>query len=237
MTLPGAGTSLPPMRALAWSPLAPLLLALVALAGCSASAPSDAPPAPPAPPPSASEQTIGDTRYVSGSADSVGSIPGSAGALYYYRFRQIEPGSDRFVYQDRDLSFHFRPTPDVLFFQIENRTDRPVWIDWDRCVFYDPVGNTGKTAHGSTVWRDRYSAQAPTQILGLQRFGDFVYPMDYLLDPGGGDQQLHRALLPEDESATQYSGRDFGVDLVMRVAEQPRTYTFRFRVVSVIPTR
>jgi hypothetical protein len=224
------------MRAPVWSPLVPLAALLVALAGCGASAPSDAPPAPPSPPPATGEQTIGDTRYVSGSADSVGAIPGSADALYYYRFRQTEPGSDRFVFQDRELSFHFRPTPDVLFFQVENRTDRPVWIDWDRCVFYDPFGSSGKVAHGNTVWRDRYSAQPPTQILGLQRYGDFVYPMDYMLDPGGRDEQFHRALLPEDQNAPQYSGRDFGVDLVMRVADQPRTYTFRFKVASVIPT-
>ncbi len=61
--------------------------------------------------------------------------------------------------------------------------------------------------------------------------------MDNLLDPGADDRQLFRALFPEDENAPQYSGRDFGVDLVFRVNDQNRTYPFRFRVVSVLPIR
>jgi hypothetical protein len=194
-----------------------------------------------APPPSGSsvghldEPALG--RVLTGSADSVGAIPGSASALYYYRFRQTDPGSDRFTFQDRELSFYFRPTPDALHFQVENRTDRPVWIDWDRSTFLDPLGRSGRLAHSATRWRDRYGTQAATQIPGLQRYGDFLVPMDYLLDPAGEDRLVYRALLPEDENAPQFSGRDFGVDLTFRIDSQPRTYPFRFRVVSVIPNR
>lgn len=170
-----------------------------------------------------------------GAADSIGSAPGTPGAKFGYRFRQTEPGSDRFTYYDRDLSFYFRPGPDVLRFQIENKQNKSVWIDWDRSLMMSPDGTSGKLAHATTKYLDRFRAQAPVEIRGLDRYSDYVLPMYFLLDPGGSEEQLHRPLFPEDDTAPNYNGRDFGVDLAMRVDNQPRTYTFRFRVVSVLP--
>jgi hypothetical protein len=172
---------------------------------------------------------------VNGASDSLASAPGAAIPLYRYRFSQVLPASERFTFQDRDLSFYFRPTPDVLYIQVENRQDRPVWIDWDRSVFHDPRGGTGQVAHEPTRWADRFNVQAPTQITGLQRYSDYMLPLDYLVDPAGADQQLHRPLLPEDTTAPQFSDKEFGVDLVFRIEDQPRVYSFLFRVVSVIP--
>ena len=175
------------------------------------------------------------TNVQVGASDSVGASAGSPDALYRYRFKQIDPSSERFTFQDRDLSFYFRPAPDALHFQVENRQNRPVWIDWERSQFLDPLDSTGKIAHGTTRWTDRYSVQPPTQIMGLQRYGDYLLPSDYLLDPGASDRQVHRALFPEGESAPQFDGREFGANLVFRIADQPRTYSFRFRVASVLP--
>jgi len=171
---------------------------------------------------------------VAGADDSVAVIPGSPDALYRYRFRQVDPPSDRFTFQDRELSFYFKPTPDALRFQVENRQNRPVWILWDRSSFIDPNGASGKVGHGTTRWADRFKVQPDTQIPALGSYGDYVLPLDYLLDPAGSDQQLHRPLFPEDHTAPQYADRTFGVDLVFMVEERPLTYSFRFRVASVM---
>jgi hypothetical protein len=208
-----------------------LALGSSSLIGCSAGpAPESA--APPRADPSPGSPDLG---IVSGSDDSVAAIPGSPDALYRFRFRQIEPGSERFTFQDRDLSFYFRPAPSALHFQVENRQARPVWIEWDRSVFYSPIGESGKVAHASTRWDDRFRVQTATQIPGLQRYGDYVIPMDYLLDPQGRDEQLHRPLIPEDQTAPQFEGKTFGVDLVFRIEDRLRPYPFRFRVESILP--
>ncbi len=172
---------------------------------------------------------------MSGAADSVAPRPGSPGALYRYRFRQTEPASDRFIFQDRELSFYFRPTPAALFFQVENRQGRPVWIDWERSSFLAPLGNSSKIAHSTTRWNDRYRAQNATQIPGLQRYSDYLFPIEYLVDPGGTDEQLHRPLLPEDHAAPQYQDRDFSVSLTFLIEDQPRIYNFRYKIASVLP--
>jgi hypothetical protein len=213
-----------------------LALAAATCAAC-ASSPPDSPPQTTAArlaPPPAERPAVGLSNVESGSQDSTEAIPGASDALYRYRFIQSFPGSERFTFQDRDLSFYFRPTPTALHVQVENRQDRPVWIEWDRSTFYDPRGNSGKVAHATTRWPDRFTPQAPTQIVGLQRYSDYLLPLDYLLDPAGRDEQLHRPLLPEDSTAPQYADKEFGVDLTFRMEDRPRTYSFRFRVASVI---
>ncbi len=176
----------------------------------------------------------GFTRIVAGAGDSVGPIPGSVTALYAYRFRQVDPPSDRFYFQDRDLSFAFRPAPDALYFQVENRQNSPVWIDWDRSTYDDGRGRKGKLAHAPTRWSDRYGSQPPTQIAGLQRYSDYVFPIDQLVDPAGDPRQLRRQMLTEDETAIQNTDRVLGVDLVFRVGDRNVTYPFRFKIVSVL---
>ena len=185
------------------------------------------------PPPSEASAPESDYLVV-GAADSVGGIPGSQGARFTYRFKQVEPSSDSFTFQDRDLSFYFRPTPTALFFQVENRQDRPVWIEWDQSTFFHSFSSR-PIANAETRWSQRYGTLPPTQIGGLQRHSNYVFPIDLLADPGGTDDQLHRPLFPEGRTAPQYVDRDFGMDLVFRFDGRLQTYVFRFRVRSVIP--
>jgi hypothetical protein len=197
------------------------------LAGCMSSSPSLVPP-PQAPPP-----------VVLGAPDTAGmGVVGSANALYTYKFRQIEPGGE-FNYRDRDLTFYFRPTPSALYFRIENLQGRPVWIDWDQSKFVDVHGRTGKIAHSTTRWRERFGQQAQTQIPGQVQYSDYAFAMEDLVDPGsveGAEEiQPHRPILPEDQSAPNFQGRTFGMDLEFLVEDRPRSYRFRFEVASVIP--
>jgi len=206
-----------------------VVLALVAIAtGCGgAPSPGQAPPP--------GQALLPPTNVVSSASDSVGARPGSAIALFVYKFRQLSPPGS-FSYKDRDLNFSFRPSPNVLYFGVENLQGRPVTIDWDRSVFYEPSGSTSKVGHTPTRWRDRFSTQTPTQVTPQQRYTDYVFAMDDLLDPGADeDTQLRRPILPEDSSAPTYSGKEFGVDLVFMIENQPRTYTIRFQVQSVMP--
>jgi hypothetical protein len=190
---------------------------------------SSAPSPEPVPTPQA-----GITRTVAGAQDSVEAIPGAPDAAYYYRFRQIDPASDRFQFQDRDLSFYFKPTPEALRFQVENRQNHLVWIVWDKSSFLDPTGRSGQIAHSTTRWVDRFKNEPDTQIPGLTTYADYVIPLDWLYDPAGSTEQLHRPLFPEDQRAPQYTDRLFGVDLSFLVDQRPVTYSFRFKVVSVI---
>lgn len=225
-----------------------VLLALL-MAGCSSMPepePGATPPAAEPPAGGVNPRTSGIppttdngyTRIVVGAGDSTSVLPGTPGAAYRYRFSMIQPsggGGSGFNFQDRDLSFYFRVSPASIYFQIENRQNRPVTIDWEQSRFLRPNGVMGKIAHSTTTWDQRFSYQPPTTINGLQRYGDYVFNHDSLVDPAGSGQQLHRALLPEDQQAMQFTDRVFGMDLVILVEGKPRTYTVRFKVDSVTP--
>ncbi len=216
------------------TPIRPALVAGACLlvAGCSAGPEPQGAAPPPAAHAALPEQTV------SGAPDTMGSVPGSSNALYVFRFKQTEPSSAQFNFRDRDLSFYFRPSPTALYFRVENLQGRPVYLQWDDCRFYDVNGRTEKVAHSTTRWQDRFSPLVQTQVPPQQQYGDYVFPMDYLVDPGttgGADEQPHLPLVPEDTSAPTYSGRSFGVDLVFLIEDRPRTYPFRFQIQSVIP--
>jgi hypothetical protein len=209
-----------------------VLACVLTAAGCgSSTTPGLAPP----PRTTVPERTA--STAVSNAADSVGAIPGSPDAMFVYKFRMTgPPGGSAFAYRDRDVSFAFRPSPNALYFSVENLQGRPVQIDWDRSTFYDATGRSGKVGHSTTRWNDRYSPEAQSQVMPQQRYSDYVFSRDDLLDPGGTpDTQLRRPLLAEDTSAPTYAGRTFGVDLVFVIENQPRTYPVRFTVQAVIP--
>ena len=208
------------------------LACVLAVAGCStASSPGLAPP------PRTTVPERPASTAVTNAADSVGSIPGSPGAMFVFKFRMTgPPGGSSFAYRDRDVSFAFRPSPNALYFSVENLQGRPVMIDWDKSTFYDATGRSTRVGHSTTRWNDRYSPEAQTQVNGGQRYSDYVFARDDLLDPGGTpDTQLRRPLLPEDTGASTYAGKSFGVDLVFIIENQPRTYPVRFVVQAVIP--
>ena len=56
-----------------------------------------------------------------------------------------------------------------------------------------------------------------------------VNAKDYLIDLGSGDGRLIIT------AAKRYGARGFGVDLVFMIEDRPRTYAFRFQIVSVFP--
>lgn len=206
--------------------------AAILLAGCAASGPPGEEQASIAQP---VDPSTGYSRIVSGAADSAGWTIGESDGIYRYTFRMTQPASGNFTFRDRELTFYFRPAVDALHFQVENLKEGPVWIDWDRSVFYPPRGPSGKVAHRTTRWEERFAAQAPTQIPGFQRYGDYLVSMDSLLDPAGSGQQLRRQMFPTDETAQHFVDSEFGVDLEFLVEDRPRTYNFRFRVRSVVP--
>jgi hypothetical protein len=75
-------------------------------------------------------------------------------------------------------------------------------------------------------------------VNGGQRYSDYVFARDDLLDPGGtpGHPAPPPAAARGHECPPRTSTRRFGVDLVFVIEGQPRTYPVRFVVSAAIPS-
>src|SRR5206468_6058168 len=68
--------------------------------GCS----SSPAPQPATPPPGGERPPTPESGFTgSGAEDSAAALLGSTGALYRFRFKQLQPPAERFNFQDRDL--------------------------------------------------------------------------------------------------------------------------------------
>jgi len=105
-------------------------------------------------------------------------------AAFVYRFKQTEPAaSGTFSFRDRDLSFSFRPSPSALYFGVENLQAGPSRSTGTARCSTTPRGGAGG-GHSTLRWRDRFQAQAYAQVMPQQRYSDYLFPLDDLLDPG-----------------------------------------------------
>jgi hypothetical protein len=110
-----------------------------------------------------------------------------------------------------------------------------VIIDWNKSTFIDPYGRTAKIAHATTRWADRYGTQAQTTLAACSASPTTASQATSSWNRAAAPDQLHRPILPEDASAPQFNDAVFGMDLVFLVEDQPRTYSFRFKVASILP--
>jgi len=162
---------------------APLLVVLAAATmGCGAGSAPAVDEAPSAGGVSVAPAGKLNTVVSGGAKDSVESIPGSESSPYVYRFRMTDPSGSGFSYQDRDLSFYFRPGPDALYFQVENRQNRVVWIDWERSVFYEPDAMPVADGVEPREFAVRLT-QAIAQIMQTRTADGYVFRVDLRLRP------------------------------------------------------
>ena len=76
--------------------------------------------------------------------------------------------------------------------------------------------------------------QVATVYESGEQDGLFWVAMEYV-DGADLSQSLNRGPLPEDHAAPQYQDRQFAVNLTFVIEGQPRSYSFRYEVASVLP--
>ncbi len=60
-----------------------------------------------------------------------------------YAFRLKQKNTDEeLVFADKDFKFTFQAIETGVYFQVDNLSDKPAYIDWDNCFFVEPSGNT-----------------------------------------------------------------------------------------------
>ncbi len=191
---------------------------LAGLLGCGGPEPPPA-AAPPSRPPA------GD-----GSADVT-----SLGAGHRYLFRMVSPSNDNFAITDRAVYLWFWPDTSRVSFRLENRLGTPIKILWDECRFITTEGITYPTIHRGITYEQRNRAQGFTQVLGLDKYNDWIAPSLLLESPSAASGGPLPLLFPTDALAMSFRGKQFYIDFVLEIDNTPTPYRLAFVVDNVSP--
>ena len=138
------------------------------------------------------------------------------------------------VYQDSDVRVKFSVGKQEIDFTLENKTDQPITIDWNRMSYVDAFGEAHKLIHSGVKYIDRAQSLSPTTVPPNSKIEDMIFPSDQIYYSEGkyGGWSRH-ALFPEGPRAEAFLGKQFSVFMPLQIGNKNKDYSFRFKIKEV----
>lgn len=144
-----------------------------------------------------------------------------------YRFALVDPETVfPWDYEDDIAEFVFSPSHDRIGFTIENKTNDPLKIDWEKSAYIDPDGVSHRIIHRGVKLVERAQAEEPTTIPPLTQVDEFAYPADEV----AWVEDLREWKEPELFPASGSEGRTFSLSLTVMSGADRKDYVFRFQI-------
>jgi len=153
-----------------------------------------------------------------------------------YMVSMVKPKANKdLVYEDANIKISFNISKKQIQFDIKNKTDDPIKIDWNQISYVDVLGNSHRVMHKGVKFNDRENPQPPSTIPPTANMSDIVYPTDYVSYTsgkyGGWNEQ---DLFPEAPKAKLYKGKKFSVFMPLEIKGKTKNYFFGFKINDVI---
>jgi hypothetical protein len=150
-----------------------------------------------------------------------------------YSFALIKPAeSQELKFEDQALSIGFLIVKPQITFQLVNKTDQPIKIDWIQVSYVDTSGSAHKVTHGGVRIIDRNSALPPTSIPPTAKVEDFIVPTDAISLQSGKWET--NDLLPQGPVAKALEGKTFSLFMPLEVNGAVKNYLFTFKITKVV---
>jgi hypothetical protein len=138
-------------------------------------------------------------------------------------------------YSDDLSRFVFSISKRQIGFVLQNKTDDPIEIDWNKVAFVDVSGESHKVMHSGVKYVNRNESLAPTTIPPTAKLEDIVFPTDYVyFEEGEYGGWRETPLFPDGDRAASLKGQTFVVFIPMRMKGVVKNYSFRFKIADVI---
>jgi hypothetical protein len=137
-------------------------------------------------------------------------------------------------FSDDLTGFVFSISKRQFGFVLQNKTDEPIEIDWNKVAFVDVIGESHKVMHSGVKYIGRNEPLAPTTIPPSAKLEDIVSPSDYVYyseGKYGGWREL--PLFPDGDKALAFKGQTFTVFMPVRVNGTVKNYSFKFKITDV----
>lgn len=161
-------------------------------------------------------------------------IDGSYPATYVVSM--IKPKAKKgLVYEDANMKISFNISEKQIQFDLKNKTEGPIKIDWNQVSYVDVLGNSHRVMHKGVKFNDRENPQPPSTIPPTANISDIVYPTDYVsYSSGKYGGWSGQDLFPDAPKAKLYKGKNFSVFMPLEIKGKTKNYFFGFKIDDVI---
>ena len=145
------------------------------------------------------------------------------------RFQMISPiVSPNLGYEDNDIQVYFAISNKVLF-QLANKTNEAIKLDWNQVSFVDPFGFAHRVFHTGVRYLERSAIQAPTFVPPHARIDDSFLPTEnvdynYQTNTGWRERPLFQSM--------PAVGQSFSVFMPLEIGSTLKSYHFIFQVIE-----
>lgn len=141
--------------------------------------------------------------------------------------------SSELTLSDESISFSFSIAKGQVAFVLENKTDEPIEIDWNKAAYVDVSGRSHKVMHSGVKYIEREKPMAPTTVPPSAKLDEILFPSDYVEYSEVFGHWRELPLFPDGDEAKTYEGKTFSVFLPLKFKGSEKNYSFRFKVSAV----
>jgi len=149
---------------------------------------------------------------------------------YNWHFALQEPKpSEDLAFSDDFIDVLFTIGGTQIGFDIRNKTDSGIKINWDDLSIIYPGGTSSRVIHSGIRLMDRNNPQAPTIIPPNARVSDVLIPSENIYYVSGqyGGWREH-SLFGGD--GLSWDGKEFSIYFPLEIKGNKQEYTFKFKI-------
>lgn len=178
------------------------------------------------------------------------------GAIYDIRLSSVESPADakkqfgetkivnyndevgKYRFEDDYIDIVWYVSKDRFNFELKNKTNHTIKINWDEVTFVDFNGEAKRVIHQGVKYVDRNAAQPSSTIPRGTRVNDFLVPSENIYYHNYYAQWTQRNIIPVESdseeklrnTANMYKGKRMSIMMPLKIEDTQNDYIFEFEV-------
>ncbi len=143
---------------------------------------------------------------------------------------------DKYRYEDDYIDIVWYVTKSRFNFELKNKTEHTMKINWDEVTYIDATGQAKRVIHQGVKYVDRDKAQASTTLPRGTRVSDCLIPSENIYYHNYYSQWTQHNIIPVEYStedklisvAKQYEGQKLSIMMPIKIENTQNDYIFEF---------
>lgn len=153
---------------------------------------------------------------------------------YDWNYSMIKPLKSKSLYfADENIDITFLITPTQIGFQLKNKTEKAITINWDEMIFVSVNDESKRVIHSGIKLTDKNIIQAPTTIAPKTKILDNIIPTENIYYSQRERKWIEKDLFSSKNRA-DYVGDLFSIYMPLKIGDSNKTYTFTFKIEKVV---